>query len=72
MLLIGLAIIHQNAREQKNHVGDQDEEKPEDNVEDQVEATTKALAPFLLPMIDALGSLDEEEVSTAVASGEAT
>ncbi len=72
MVLVGLSIIHHSARERKNTTDTSDEQKPEINVEDQVEGATKALAPFLLPMIDALGSLNEEQTVAAVASGEAT
>lgn len=72
MILVGLAIIHKNARERKNGSANSGDERPEINVEDQVEAATEALAPFLLPMIDALGSLDEEQTVASVASGEAT
>ena len=72
MILVGLAIIHENVRERKNSLKNSGEEQSEVNVEDQVDAATKALAPFLLPMIDALGSLDEEQTVASVASGEAT
>jgi hypothetical protein len=45
------------------------------SLEVRVANVTKALAPFLLPMIGALGALDaldEEKVAAGSASGEAT
>jgi hypothetical protein len=72
MMLIGLALIYQDRNQ-----GDSNSESPADlapkqPVEELVAGATKALAPFLLPMIDALGSLDEERVTSISASGEAT
>jgi hypothetical protein len=43
-----------------------------ENLENRVANVTKAIAPFLLPMISALGALDEEKVAAGSASGEAT
>jgi len=54
LVLITLAVLHDyQPNKQKNN---QDEEG--EHVEDLVYNTTKALAPFILPMIDALGSPD--------------
>jgi hypothetical protein len=70
-MLTGLALIHQAAqRNQSNEVEEQN--PPEANLELQVGVVTRAIAPFLLPMIDALGALDTEDVQAAVASSEST
>jgi hypothetical protein len=71
LMLTGLALIHQAAqRNQSNEVEEQN--PPEANLELQVGVVTRAIAPFLLPMIDALGALDTEDVQAAVASSEST
>ena len=66
--LIGLALIR-HYREQEKKLGqDQNNEVEqiwgkEFTVEEYVEQTTKALSPFILPMINNLGALTEEPVS---------
>ena len=74
MMLVTLALIHQDKINQKtddtqNASG---EIVQAESLEDRVANVTKALAPFLLPMIGALGALDEEQVAAGSASGEAT
>jgi len=73
LMLSGLALIHR-AAQRRNASGEAEEdvEHQELDVEKQVEEVTRALAPFLLPMIDALGALDAENVAVTDASGEAT
>ncbi len=61
-VLVGLALIH----DQKNHNGR--EQSTGENGERQtvavsVDRTTRAIAPFLIPMIDNLGSLSDEDLS---------
>jgi hypothetical protein len=73
MMLVALALIHQDKMDQtvsgtENDGGNNFAE----NLENRVANVTKAIAPFLLPMISALGALDEETVATGSASGEAT
>ena len=73
-VLIGLGLI----REYREHEKKAKMEKPESNgivgsgmsngeftVEDYVKQTTKALAPFILPMINNLGALSENDVGGA-------
>jgi len=73
LMLSGLALIHRAAQRKKVAEGsEEDEDGQELDIEKQVEEVTTALAPFLLPMIDALGALDAESVHVADASGEAT
>jgi hypothetical protein len=72
MVLVGLALIHQSSI-QKQAVAEEDGmDNQTANLELQVEKVSSALAPFLLPMIQALGALEVEEVAVAHASGEAT
>jgi hypothetical protein len=69
LVLVGLALLHEDAKKSKT-----DEVKEEENgqtIEVQIESVTRALAPVLLPMIDALGALEVENVLAATASGEA-
>ncbi|HZL38428.1 MAG TPA: hypothetical protein VFC78_24150, partial [Tepidisphaeraceae bacterium] len=61
-VLIGLALIHQNRSLSKPTNGaaaDNDEV----TVEAKVDLTTRALAPFLIPMIDSLGALTPDEAA---------
>jgi len=74
MMLTGLALIYQDKLDQKQAGSNEDgaESGSKESIELRVAQATKALAPFLLPMIDALGALDEEKVAAGSASGEAT
>lgn len=74
MMLIGLALIYQDKLDRKKQAIEAEDEnaRRKPNIEQLVAETTKALAPFLLPMIGALGALDEEKVAAGSASGEAT
>ncbi len=73
MMLGGLALIHQDRLDKKaNHGNGNDENAPRDSIETRVAEVTKAFAPFLLPMIDALGALDEEQIAASTTSGDAT
>jgi hypothetical protein len=60
------------ASKQEDAEAEGQETAPKESIEQRVANFTKALAPFLLPMIDALGALDAEKVATSSASGEAT
>jgi hypothetical protein len=74
MMLTGLALIHQNNldRRQRSPHQESDDGVSKQSIEQRVAEVTRAFAPFLLPMIDALGALDEEKVAAGSASGEAT
>lgn len=74
MMLTGLALIYQDSLDRKQRDAQEDEQDaaPKQGIEERVAEVTKAFAPFLLPMIDALGALDEEKVAAGSASGEAT
>lgn len=58
LVLIGVALIQEEAEGKQT-----DEEK---DIETTVEETTRAVATVILPMIEALGGLDTEEVELAV------
>ncbi len=56
-VLVGLGLLNDSRTNRENGAG------PTEPAEDRVAATTRALAPFLLPMIDFLGSLSPDDVS---------
>jgi hypothetical protein len=62
LVLCGLAILHYNGHAAQETADDTPAENSGEvpNVEDKVEAFTAAVAPVLLPMIDALGDLEIE------------
>lgn len=66
-VLVGLALLHQDRAKKAPAVTDEIEG---DNVNVRIGNTTDALAPFLLPMIDYLGSLSEEDVANAAQRGD--
>lgn len=65
-VLIALALIHSNRTEHD----DRKEEDNEPSLVRRVEAVTRAIAPFLVPMIDSLGGLSEQEVSALAQQGD--
>lgn len=68
-VLVGLALIHQR-RPRPATDGEVADANGESTIEDLVESTTKALAPFLVPMIDYLGSLTSEDTIAAAQAGD--
>lgn len=73
MMLGGLALIHQDRIDKNAHHGNGDgENEQREGIETRVAEVTKAFAPFLLPMITALGALDEEQIAASTTSGDAT
>lgn len=68
-VLVGLALIHQR-RLRPGGDADAADANGESTIEDLVESTTKALAPFLVPMIDYLGSLTSEDTIAAAEAGD--
>ncbi len=76
LVLLGLALLHQDAQTKRLKAGseekDVEERNNEINIEDKVAEFTKAVAQVLLPMIDSLGTLDLESIAVTDASGEAT
>ena len=56
-VLVGLGLLNDSSMTGENTT------QPPESPEERVASTTKALAPFLLPMIDFLGTLGPDEVS---------
>jgi hypothetical protein len=75
LVLIGLALLHEDNQNKKGRSEGGETGPDEENVESietQVEKFTRAIAPVLLPMINSLGALELEQAMAAVSSGEAT
>lgn len=69
-VLVALALIHDQKRmEHKGRNGDADDQD-EQPIARRVEQVTRALAPFLVPMVDYLGGLDSEDVSQLAQTGD--
>jgi hypothetical protein len=70
-VLIGLALLHddrqQAAERAKKNGSTEDEHEP---VSDRIRTTTRALGPFLIPMIDHLGAITEEDVVALATKGD--
>ena len=74
MVLVGISLIHDDLEKDKSRdadlgIGDSDAGKI--SLVDRVEDFTKAIAPILLPMIENLGSFEEEFESVDSMAGEA-
>ena len=71
VVLVGLAIIHNYRNGNGKDRQSADEGNGEcQTLEAKVRGTTKAIAPFLVPMIDYLGSLSSDELSGSAQSGD--
>jgi hypothetical protein len=68
---VGLALIHDakraEAARKKTEGSDGEEEEP---IARRIEQVTRALGPFLVPMVDYLGGLDAEDVSQLSQAGD--
>lgn len=71
MTLVALAVLHQEQLRRKE--ARTSEDMPDGNVDvhDRVAQTTCAIAPFLLPMIESVSELDEENEYLSESAGEA-
>lgn len=75
LVLIGLAMLHDDAQTKKTSKNDDSpngEDEKSESIDTRVANLTRALAPVLLPMIDSLGAMEAEGALAAAASGEAT
>ena len=65
-VLLGLALIRdsEDHKQRNNPIQDEPNGNTEDVVYDQIENTSRAVAPFLVPMINSLGSLTDEDVAS--------
>ena len=72
-VLIGLALIRDEMDREKAKIsaGDrEDNEREAETVEAQIARTTRALAPFIIPMINHLGALSPEDVTAVGERGD--
>jgi hypothetical protein len=63
LVLIGLGLIKDYRDREKKKVNESTIQNDEISIEEYVSNTTKALSVFILPMINTLGSLSEEEIT---------
>ena len=65
-VLLGLALIREHDEHKRLiHSNDQEtDDKQENDVYEQIEITSRAMAPFLVPMINSLGSLTDDDVAS--------
>jgi hypothetical protein len=71
MVLVGLALLHDEAKKPKKKSEEVREEESGQTIENRVERFTRALAPVILPMIESLGALELDQVLAVTTSGEA-
>lgn len=74
MTIVALALVHQSLGQKPpaNDPNQDDEGKaPDWNISDQVRLMTTAIAPFLLPMVESLGDLQDEDEPLSASAGEA-
>ncbi|MGB8646834.1 MAG: hypothetical protein WCF84_16460 [Anaerolineae bacterium] len=78
LVLLGLALLHEEQQERKaKREGEESDsemnnETEERDIEKKSERFSRALAPFLLPMINSLGSLELDNIRVPDSSGEDT
>ena len=72
-VLIGLALIHDQHQIKKHPASENSEEKDEEaSLRDRVKLLSRAVAPVLLPMIQTLGELGENDIDQSDLVGMAT
>jgi len=70
-VLLGLAMLHEaENNEVAVKASSDDEDQQAETVQDQIRKVSKAVAPVLLPMIDQLAGLNEDDIETFSAMGE--
>ena len=65
LLMVGLALLHQDNIAKKMRTGPDEEQEPR-SVEEHIRDVTSGIAPFLLPMIHSLGALEADEEAALV------
>jgi hypothetical protein len=68
-VLVGLALVHDH-RNRQNNGQSADDSEADETIELVVERTTRAIGPFLVPMIDYLGALSAEAVAGLAQAGD--
>jgi len=70
-VLLGLAMLHESDDfEVKNKANNNDSDQQAETIQDQIRKVSKAVAPVLLPMIDQLAGLNEDDIEGSSAIGE--
>lgn len=69
-VLIALALLHEHRSSRKTASVERENGAESETIEAVVERTTRAIAPFLIPMIDFLGSLTAEEAAGVAQAGD--
>ncbi|MHC4571680.1 MAG: hypothetical protein ACYS0C_06355 [Planctomycetota bacterium] len=71
-VLLGLAMLHQaeNNKELNSEASNNDGSEQADTIQDQIRQVSKAVAPVLLPMIDQLAGLNEDDIEVFSMIGE--
>jgi hypothetical protein len=71
-VLLGIAMLYQADHKNKleRNISNNGDEKQAGIVQDQIRQISEAIAPVLLPMIDQLGGLNEDDIETFSVSGE--
>ena len=70
LMLVGLALIHEWRSRNGSANGNGNGEEEQESIETAIEKTTRALAPFLVPMIDYLGALTTDEIAELARAGD--
>jgi hypothetical protein len=69
-VLVGLAMIHDRSNGRSNGAEADPENTEREAVSKRIERETRALAPFLVPMVDYLGRLEPEDVAQLAKTGD--
>jgi hypothetical protein len=70
-VLLGLGMLYQaDNNELNNNAGNNDKDQQAGMVQDQIKQVSKAVAPVLLPMIDQLAGLNEDDIEAFSITGE--
>ena len=71
-VLVGLAMLYQadHSSNSEGRMERNDEEKQVGEISDQIRSVSEAIAPVLLPMIDQLGGLSEDDIESFSVAGE--
>jgi len=69
-VLLGLSLIHEAESTSTKKTNGDEEADNEFKLEEAVMSTSRAMSPFIVPMIDYLGSLTSEDVTNLAAMGD--
>lgn len=70
-VLLGLGLIHEQRGRKKADTDDEDDKDGEAGLRKRVQVVSRAVAPVLLPMIQTLGELGEDDIDVSDLAGEA-